>query len=389
MSEPLELAVLEPPAFFLADSPFQRVLRRLHLIGPNGRPRAWTIALIAWVPLCLGGVFDLLVHRALSPILFDISTHTRFLIAVPLLFTAENTLALRVRASTGQLYLGRFAPHAMLDRIVGDAERARDSRIVELAILVFSFGWGQLVLWSAFGETGIIASVEQAPLSFSRLWYAGVALPIPLFLALRWLWHWAIWQSIVVRASRLPLKPIATHPDRGGGLAFLSTPISSFGGFTFAVSSVLAGSWGTQILAGEATLQSFVPAFLVFVVGAELLACGAMLAYVDVLYTTRHRDIGAYTRLGLEFVRAFDRKWIGQLRSTNELVGTPDYQSLNDLGGSYTTLVSTRLVPMGTRPPISVWVGAVIPMLPLIATTMPLPELLGKIARTLLGGVPR
>jgi hypothetical protein len=389
MSEPLELAVIEPPGFFLAESPCQRVLRRLHLIGPNGRPRAWTIALIAWVPLCIGGVIDLITHGRLSPILLDISTHTRFLIAIPILFTAEHTLALRARASSGQLYHGRFAPHAMLDRILEDAERARDSRIVELIFFVAAFGWGQLVLWSMFGATGLFSGVEDAQMSFTRFWYAAVALPIPLFLGLRWLWHWAIWQSIVVRASRLPLKAIATHPDRGGGLGFLSTPISSFGGFTFAISSVLAGAWLTQIIAGNATMQTFIPSFLVFVVAAELLACGAMLAYVDLLYSTRHREIGAYTRLGLEFVRAFDRRWVGQLRTANELVGTPDYQSLNDLGGSYATLLSCRLVPMGPRPAFSVWMAAAIPMLPLVATTMPLAELLSTIGRALLGGVPR
>jgi hypothetical protein len=58
------------------------------------------------------------------------------------------------------------------------------------------------------------------------------------------------------------------------------------------------------------------------------------------------------------------------------------------MGGSYESLVKIRLVPIGPRSVLSIWAAAVAPMLPLIATTMPLDKLLLDIGRALLGGLP-
>jgi hypothetical protein len=106
------------------------------------------------------------------------------------------------------------------------------------------------------------------------------------------------------------------------------------------------------------------------------------------LYRARHREIEKYNGLALEYVRGFHRKWIDTRPASEPLLGTPDIQSINDLIGAYDSLVHLRIVPFGPRPIIGIWIAAVVPMLPLVATTMPLEKLLGHIARVLLGGLP-
>jgi len=388
MSSEPERNVDEPRPFSIAADPSLRALHRLHLTRRDGTPRAWALVAIAWVPLFVAALLRVAIGQRPAPILFDISVHARLLIAVPVMIHAERILSLRCRSAIDQLYAGRFADRAAVDLIIDKAERMRDSRLVEVALIVVVLLAGQAALWGLLAPTGVIAGGSEAgSLSFARLWYVTVALPIAQFVMARWLWHWVIWSYVVVRVSRLPLATIATHPDRAAGIGFLGIPMSAFSGFVLAISAILSSAWGTQILAGRAALQAFVPSFISFVILSALVACGPLLLYIGMLYRARHRELEQYNSLALSYVRTFHRKWIEARRDPEALLGTPDLQSLNDLIGSYQNLDQIRLVPFGPRPMISVWIATVTPMLPLVATTMPLDELLGHIGRALLGGI--
>jgi hypothetical protein len=107
-----------------------------------------------------------------------------------------------------------------------------------------------------------------------------------------------------------------------------------------------------------------------------------------VLYRARHREIDRYNRLALEYVRSFQRRWIEERSGRDELLGSSDLQSLNDLCGAYEHLDRTRLVPFGPRTLVGLLVAAVVPMLPLVAATMPLDQLLKQLGHVLLGTLP-
>jgi hypothetical protein len=389
MTQPLEREVVEPRMFSLASSPVYRVLRRLHLLNAAGRPYVLRIVAIAWLPLCIAGLTRLAYLEMPAPILLDISVHVRLLVAIPLLLKAEDLLDQRCRGAIKQLYEGRLAPGASLDHIITRAERARDSRAAELLIGCIVLAMGVAGVTHVIGPTGVVAGVsEPQAVTFARVWYVLVSLPIVQFLIVRWLWHWCIWSYIVIRVSRLPLHMNASHPDHAGGIGFLSSPVTSFAGYVLALAATLSGAWGTQILDGHATLQSFVPTFILFVVVVLVVACAPLLGYTSHLYQARHRDIGANNRLALEFVRAFYGRWIDKLGKADDLAQWPDYTRLTDMGGSYESLVKIRLVPIGPRSVLSIWAAAVAPMLPLVATTMPLDKLLLDIGHALLGGLP-
>lgn len=387
-SEPeREPAPAEP--FSITQGPFLRLLRRLHLTRPDGSARAWPLVVVAWGPLMLGAGVCVTLGHPVAPIVEDISVHTRLLIGIPLLIHAERILEQRCRSAVDQLYAGRFADRAVVDRILDRARRLRDSRPVVLALAALALLGSQALLWGFPGLTGPFAGITgPGELSFTRLWYVSVAWPIAQLLILRWLWHWVIWSYVTVRLSRLPLATIATHPDRAAGIGFLAEPINGFAGFVFALSALMASGWLMQVLRHHAPLQGFVPEFVAFVVLAAILACGPLLLFIGMLYRARHREIDRYNGLALDYVRAFHRKWIEDRSDRDELLGTPDLQSLNDLCGAYANLDGARLVPLGPRPLVSLLIAAVVPMLPLVAATMPLNELIKQLVHVLLGTLP-
>lgn len=386
MSSEPEPGNAAPRSFSIAHGPSRRLLARLHLVRADGSPRASLLVVVAWLPLLASDVLRVVTGQPHVPIVLDLSVHTRLLIGIPLLVVAERILEQRCGVAAGQLYAGNFAERTTVDRIFDRAERLRDSRLAELAILALAILGGQALLWGLVGPTGLFAGVSDAgELSFARLWYAIVAWPIAQFLLLRWIWHWSIWSYVIVRLSRLPLATIATHPDHAAGIGFLGEPIHGFSSFVLAISTLLASTWATRILAGRATVQAFVPEFIAFLVLMVLLACGPLLLFVGMLYRARQREIARYNALALDYVRAFHRKWIEARSGADELLGTADLQSLNDLCGAFASLEEARLVPFGLRLIVSVLVAAVIPMLPLVATVMPLDELLRRIGKALLG----
>jgi len=387
-SEPeRERAAAEP--FSITQGPLLRLLRRFHLTRPDGSARAWPLVAIAWGPLMLGAAVCAVAGQPVAPIMRDISVHTRLLLGIPLLLQAERVLEQRCRSAVDQLYAGRFADRTVVDRILDRARRLRDSRPIVITLAALALLGSQALLWGVSGLTGPFAGVtEPGELSFARLWYVSVAWPVAQLLILRWLWHWVVWSYVTVRLSRLPLATIATHPDRAAGIGFLAEPINGFAGFVLALSALMASGWLMQVLHRHAPLQAFVPEFVAFVVLAAILACGPLLLFIGMLYRARHREIDRYNGLALDYVRAFHRKWIEDRSDRDELLGTPDLQSLNDLCGAYANLDRARVVPLAPRSLVGLLIAAVVPMLPLVAATMPLDELLKQLVHVLLGTLP-
>ncbi len=383
----LERGIEGPQPFSTRRGPFLRLLGRLRLTRWDGSPRVWVIAAIAWVPLCIGTLVRMAFGHRPPAIVLDLSVHVRLLVTVPLVLLADHVLLQRCGEAVKQLFDGAFADRATLERLVEQTRRLRDARVVELVMLAIALFGGQATLWGLFGATGPIAGVSNAgSLSFAHLWYVTLALPLVQFLILRWLWHWLAWSSLVVRVSRLPLATIATHPDHAAGIGFFETPISAFSGFVFAVAATLAAAWETQVLGGHAKVPSLAPTFCVFVVVSMVLAYVPLLAFTGMLYHVRHRELVRYNGLALDYVREFDRKWIGP--RTETLLGSSDIQSMADMANTYENLVKSRIVPFATRSLFAIWIAALVPMLPLVAMTVPFHDLLLHIGRTLLGGIP-
>ena len=94
-----------------------------------------------------------------------------------------------------------------------------------------------------------------------------------------------------------------------------------------------------------------------------------------------------YGELAVRYTRRFHRRWI-QGKDDDQLLGTPDLQSLADLGGSFDVIRQMRTFPFGARNLAVLFVALVAPILPLVTAAVPLPHLVKTVAHILLGGLP-
>src|SRR6478736_1025990 len=84
-------------------------------------------------------------------------------------------------------------------------------------------------------------------LSLAGKWYAYVSLPLFQFLLLRWYYRLLIWAAFLWHISRIPLQLVPTHPDRVGGLGFLSNIVYAFTPLAAAHGVMLAGLIANRI----------------------------------------------------------------------------------------------------------------------------------------------
>jgi hypothetical protein len=359
--------------------PFQRL-----------RLRPARLALAAWVPLALGETLRVVLGMAPDPTLLDVSVHTRLLVALPAMLGIERLVDAACRSAIDSLHVGPYMPPAEIDRVVDRGQARLAGWVAEAVILVIALAGGQLALWKLTGPTGVFhGGTGVGPWSFPRLWYVAVALPLVQFVMLRWLWRWGIWSLMLLRLARLPLSALATHPDRAAGHSCLARPISSFGGFVFALAAILSGAWGNLLLRGDVRLRDLLGPLVVFLVATLAVAAGPLLVFSPHLYRLRRRGIAQYSDLATEYVRAFHARWVDpRIPGAGELLGTPDLQSLADLGNSFQVVTGTRLFVFNLRHVLAVWAAALAPMIPLIASRWTIEQVLEKIVGVVLGGLP-
>lgn len=378
---------LEAPTRFslTRGGPLYALLRaaRVFREGSGDARRASLVcAAVTWLPLVLLAGVETMAGGA--PRTFqDLSAHARFLAGIPLFFAAEEAVEGRCARAVDRFATSTMAPVASpaLHKILARAGCLRDSLAAELVMLAAAYLSGGL--WTVWEPMRPAAGGTAVP-ELSRLWYVVVALPMFRFLLFRWLWRWAIWSFVLVSLSRLPVRAIALHPDGSAGLRFLSRPSDAFVLVLAAVSLVLSSAWTSRVLAGEAEPASFVAPFGVFALIAAALSLGPLLTFSRHVFVARRDGLEEYDALALRYVRLFHRQWI-ERGAGDAILGSPDIQSLADLANGYDVVERTRSLAFGARS-LAILVAALgVPMLPLVATAMPLPELLVKLGTALIG----
>lgn len=351
------------------------------------RRRIVVVALVAWLPLLLLSVIE---GKAMGgdvrvPFFYDFAVHIRFLVALPLLFVAEFVAHQRLRPVVKAFEARGLIPGEVRERFdtaLGSAFKARNSVVAELVIIALVYGVGVLVVLKHYvpidGTTWFSElSPGGAELSMAGLWYGFVSLPIFQFLLLRWYYRVFIWARFMWQVSRLPLRLVATHPDRAGGLGFLAHSISAFVVLALAHSSVLAGQLLNRIVHLGASLPDFAIEIGAMVVLMLLLALGPLVVFVGQLAQLRRTGLDAYGVLSQRLASEFDAKWVrGGAPADEPFLGSPDISALADMGASYEVIENMRALPIAPEALIPLVVAILLPMLPLTLTMMPLETLL-------------
>jgi hypothetical protein len=223
-------------------------------------------------------------------------------------------------------------------------------------------------------------SHEGSILSLSGLWYGYVSVPIFQFLLMRWYFRLFIWTRFLFQVSRLNLSLIPTHPDRVGGLGFLSGTVFAFAPLAVAHGGLLAGYIASRVFYLGALLPQFkieIAVLVVFLLGMVL---GPLLLFTPQLAEAKRKGNREYGTLAERYVREFDAKWLrGGAPSGEQLVGSGDIQSLADLSNSFEVVRSMNIAPITKDAILRLVVATLAPITPLALTMMPLEELVKRL----------
>jgi hypothetical protein len=375
--------------------PLYRIQLRAGLMkreAPRIIKRAVLFALVAWLPLLiLSAAQGLLFANVAIPFVHDFAAYSRFLVAVPLLVVAEIIIGGRLAEVASYFVTSGLVPehdYPDFDSAVADTMKLRDSTFAEVVILgiTYASAYGALQEFSGDVSTWHALLGESGhQLTLAGYWYVLVAVPIFQFLTYRWLWRLFIWCKFLRRVSKLDLQLIPTHPDRAGGLSFLGDAHRAFVIIIFAIACTASGLFCREVLFQGVSIQSFKFPVAAYVVVCLLLFLGPLLMFAPKLLKVRRKGLLEYGALGTTYTSLFQEKWVKGMNPSGEpILGSSDIQSLANFGNSYDLVTRMRVFPFEPRAAVTLALAALLPMVPVLATAMPIKEVL-KIASKVLG----
>ena len=214
--------------------------------------RVIVISLFAWLPLL---ILSILGGRAWGdgvrvPFLVDLEVHARFLLALPLLIVAELVVHQRMRPVARQFLERGLIPErsrARFDLAMASAVRLRNSIVAEVLLIALVYLVGALYVWPRFNIGLTVSTWYAVPtgvgqhLSPAGWWLVYVSLPLFQFILFRWYFRLFVWVRFLWQVARCELSLVPTHPDRAGGLGFLSLTVVAFAPVLLAHGVLLSG----------------------------------------------------------------------------------------------------------------------------------------------------
>jgi len=282
------------------------------------------------------------------------------------------------------------ASRARFDAAVSSAMRLRNSVLAEVLLIAFVYVVGVVYIWPVYGSLHVatwFAGPAGGPrrLSLAGWWFVYVSLPLVQFILLRWYFRLFIWTRFLWQVARCELSLVPTHPDRAGGLGFLSLTPIGFAPLLAAHGALLAGLIANRIFFQGARLPDFKGELFVVVAFLLLLVLGPLLPFAPHLSAARRGGLREYGALADRYVREFDDKWLrGGAAAGEPLVGSPDIQSLADLANSFEVIRSMRLVPFTRNTVVQLAVITLLPVAPLLLTMVSLEELVRHVLQMVL-----
>lgn len=308
---------------------------------------------------------------------YDIAAYVIFFVGTPLFIVAEGTISSATRGAAH-----RFANHgvlkpedaASLDKLHATLEKARKRMLPEYCCMALAFTYAAFAInmerfdtiqtWHALGPAG-----DQS-FTAAGIWCMLVALPVANYIWLRWVWKIFLWCWYLFRISRFHLGLLASHPDKTGGIGFLSEVQSKFGILILAygISNVAAVTiYKITIEQADFSLLTIWAGIVGFVIGAPLLFLVPLFFFTKQLHRCKKRAIEQYEERAMERAAAFERKWLNAIETgAVSDMGGSELSGLNNLNNVYDRIQHMRVVPFDLRSVGELFASAIGPMLPLL-----------------------
>jgi hypothetical protein len=267
------------------------------------------------------------------------------------------------------------------DAAIASAFRLRNSVLAEVLLIILVYVAGFLI-WREQYQLDTATwyaspTVDGMKLSFTGIWFGWVSLPVFQFLLMRWWFRICIWARFLWHVSRIDLKLVPTHPDRVGGLGFISNTVYAFVPLALVFGVILSGSIANQIFHQGAALPEFKVFIATYVIILLCVVLSPLMVFAPQLARAKRVGIREYGTLAERYVREFDAKWLrGGAPADEQLVGSGDIQSLADLANSYEVVKTMRIAPVTREAITRLVIAPLVPVAPLVLTMMPLEKLL-------------
>jgi len=381
--------------FFVGKDPFFRLQRAIGLAPPHDlgvRRRALFFALFCWLPIVIAA---LLAGRAFGgladePLLLHFAIHSRSLIAIPLFIVGESSL----------LRLELLVRHFVVSGLVGESSMPKFHAALNTAERLLK-SWRVFAILVGLVATNAILAIGQferlheaswaidrdagrVGLIFAGWWYLLVLRPIFSFLIGLWVWRIVVFGILLRRISKLDLELVPVHPDRAGGLGFLSIAPQIFIPFVLGVSIVLASHFAHSVLYHGARVDTLRMPMALYVMLALALCLGPLLALTGKLKRLRRKALLDYGALAGQHGRLVDRRWIrGETVRDDALLNAPELGPVADVRSMHEAVSAIHLAPISSQTVIMLFAAVALPMVPVLAIEIPVVDLLKMLARYL------
>jgi hypothetical protein len=368
----------------------QALLGRLGLLGADGMPRTGAgiiVAVALWLPVAaIAAAHESALDLRFGGSFFvDIPTYARLLVAPAILIGMERVADLRLSRLLGSFERSGIVTGESVSRfreLVEIAHRRTGSRAAEAAMLAGA------VAMSVFAtlrraELGAGSWLEAdaaagGPLSPAGWWFALVSLPVAFFLVLRWLWRASVLTALLRRTVQLPLALVPTHPDRAGGLGFVTVFPTICVPVALALSLIVASAVMQQVVFAGGTFEDVRALGFAWLAMALLIFVGPLALFSPVLFRLRERYLVEYSEIVTHFNRDAERSF-AEADARREQLDAATISALADIGGGWAAIAGMRLIPVDLRTLVPLVLVALIPMFAVAATLVPVTDLLKRV----------
>lgn len=345
--------------------------------------RCLLLLAVTWLPMALLAIYEGYYKPPLSANFFaDFAAYAQFFIGLPLFVLAEGVV-IRATSDAGvEFATSGVLRHARkltaLDGLHRQIARLKDARWIDVTCLLTAYylsGWiigtellrhGPVGTW----HTKIIG--EWRVITWTGVWAFGVAIPLLNYWWLRHVGRVLIWGYYLYRVSRLRLDLVPTHPDRTGGIGFISEVQGHFAWviFAYGITNVAATvGYELVVLKVSPWLPPVWGPVLGFVVGAPLLFTLPLFLFTRQLAITKLLAKRRYRKLLMEQTRVLEGKVLPLHIRKNALPTAADVTLVTQLSQLFDRVQSMRVVPFDFRSMtqlVASSLGSIVSLLPLL-----------------------
>jgi hypothetical protein len=211
-----------------------------------------------------------------------------------------------------------------------------------------------------------------------------VSLPILLVLFLGWLWRVVLWARFLAHVAALDLRLVPAHPDRAGGLRFISTSLEGFRLVSIAMGAMLAGPILNQVVHHGAAPSAFRRLAIGLLVSSAILFAGPLTVFIRHLREAKRHGMFTYGTLANDVGAAFEARWLRPGAVGDGVLSAQDFSATTDLYAIVANVHNMRILPFRLQDLASPVGGAALPFIPVVLLAIPLREIVDTAVKLLL-----